>query len=94
MATQLFAHFILQAPNMCTGYQTGTYSITIFSNNSADIVHDFGITEFQQHVEDEREVIAKELRTGLNVSEMYTVTVTVESIGQIHFREKNFCKLN
>ena len=79
---------------MCTGYQTGTYNITIFSNDGMDIVHDFGTTEFQQHIEDEREVIAKELRTGLNVSEMYTVTVTVESIGQSHFREKSFCKLN
>ena len=79
---------------MCPGYQTGTYSITILNNNSADIVHDFGTTEFQQHVKNERELITKELRTGLNVNEMYTVTVTVESIGVTHFRQKFFCKLS
>ena len=79
---------------MCPGYQTGIYNVTILSNDGTDIVHDFGTTEFQQHVEDEREVIAKELRTGLNISEMYTASITVDSIGQTHIREKIFCKLN
>ena len=47
---------------------------------------------YHQRIEGVRELITKELRTGLNVSEMYVVTVSVESIGVTHSRNKTFCK--
>ena len=79
---------------MCPEYQTGLYSITILNNDGMNIVHDFGTTEFKQHIHDERELITNLLRTGLNVSEMYTVTVTVESDGFSYFRRKFICELS
>ena len=47
---------------------------------------------YHQRIEGVRELITKEVRTGLNVSEMYTVTVSVESIDVTHSRNKTFCK--
>ena len=77
---------------MCAGYQTGTYSITMYGNNGAVVDH-FGPIKYTQENNSEQMLIVKGLRPDLILGSQYEVEVTVESLGIFRSRRKNFSKM-
>ena len=77
---------------MCAGYQTGTYSITMYGNNGAVVDH-FGPIKYTQENNSEQMLIVKGLRPDLILGSQYEVEVTVESLGIFRSQRKNFSKM-
>jgi hypothetical protein len=77
---------------ICTGYQTGTYNMSIYDSDGAIVDH-FGPMKYTQQNNSERVLVFKRLRSGLMLGNQYEVDVTVESLGMVRSRRKNFSKL-
>ena len=81
-----------QAPGICSGYQVGTYSITILDDEQSH-QHNIillGATNYTQEQDDEHALIVKEVKMGLNFGRNYRVEVTAESIGITRSRTEDF----
>ena len=81
-----------QGPKICAGYQTGTYNITIYDNDGSVVYH-FGPMKYTQQNNSERVLVVKGLKADLMPGSQYEVEVTVESLGMLRSRRKNFSKL-
>ena len=84
---------LLQAPNICPGYQRGMYEISIYSDDgSGSLVHSFPPTLHSRENDEDEATIAKEMRTGLTYGVNYTVEVVHATLGIVHTKTKGFGK--
>ena len=70
----------------------GIYNITIYDTDGA-VVNHFGPIKYTQQNNSERLLVVKGLKSGLIFGSQYEVEVTVESLGMLRSRRKNFSKL-
>lgn len=85
---------LVQAPQLCPGYQIGMYNITLRDDKSDTILYSFGPSKYTQENENEPELIVKRIYSELISEQNYTLEVSVESLGSRYLKQKSFSKFN
>ena len=78
---------------ICSDYQTGNFSIAVFSNNQRQLVKQIQSEMYVQSNASNSTLVEKALQIPVIEDQPYLVVVTINSIGMSVSNSTNFSKL-
>ena len=73
--------YFIQAPKICSEYQTATITIAIYTGNMHRLAQEFEAENYTQNATHEGKLVHKVVEANLTLNQLYQVFVKIESIG-------------